>query len=329
MKKQRFLIYLLTLALLLCALTACAPKETTLETILPRANVIKASVSYLNKGLGDNIPQLSYEAVSSECANLCDLLYGAAPVTVEITDSYSPELNASHEIYLTTSGGTMTLYYDDYQNLINVPINRKVDERNVRVYLSFQAQGLAELLTAWEASLPEPEPVEPIPQPKPDFPPDDTALRSTIDPALFDLPAQDIAFEPATYLRESDAALYYAFGYHEKNELPQNKVLIVAVPDAADARQAAITSIVQNDYYVLVTVGYTAPADGEELLPAAALCERADIDLGKPVVFLDENRTLLYAQQLSIPGDIPEDAQPLEPSDAAGGEEGDGEPLEP
>ena len=109
----------------------------------------------------------------------------------------------------------------------------------------------------------------------------------------------------------------------------------MAVPDAADARQASITSIVQYYYYVLVTVGYTAPADGEELMPAAALCERADIDLGKPVVFLDENRTVLYAQQLSIPGDIPEDAQPLEPSepaepsDAAGGEEGDGEPLEP
>ena len=71
------------------------------------------------------------------------------------------------------------------------------------------------------------------------------------------------------------------------------------------------------------------PAEGEELLPAAVLCERADIDLGKPVVFLDENCTVLYAQQLSIPGDIPEAVQPDEPSDAAGGEEGDGEPLEP
>ena len=62
------------------------------------------------------------------------------------------------------------------------------------------------------------------------------------------------------------------------------------------------------------------------------LCDRADIDLGKPVVFLDESRTVLYVQQLSIPGDIPEDAQPTEPtepSDADGGEEGDGEPLEP
>ena len=332
MKKQRLLIYLLTFALLLGALSGCAPKATTLETILPRANVIKASVSYLGKGLGDNIPQLSYEAVTSECTQLCDLLYAADPVTVEITDSYSPELNASHEIYLTTSGGTMTLYYDDYQNLINVPINRKVDDRNVRVYLSFQAQGLADLLTAWGESLPEPEPVEPIAEPETAFPPDDAELRASIDATLFDQVAQDIAFEPATYLRESDGALYYAFGYHEKSELPQNKVLVVAAPDVADTRQAAITSIVHSDYYVLVTVSYTVPAEGEELLPAAVLCERADIDLGKPVVFLDESRTVLYVQQLSIPGDIPEDAQPAEPSepsDAAGGEEGDGEPLEP
>lgn len=35
MKKQRLLIYLLTFALLLGALSGCAPKETTLETILP------------------------------------------------------------------------------------------------------------------------------------------------------------------------------------------------------------------------------------------------------------------------------------------------------
>lgn len=332
MKKQRILIYLLVFSLLLCALSGCAPKETTLETILPRANVIKSSVSYLNEGLGDNIPQLSYEAVSSECSQLCDLLYAASPVTVEITDNYSPEFNASHEIYLTTSGGTMTLYYDDYQNLINVPINRKVDDRNVRVYLSFQAQGLADLLTAWAETLPEPAPIEPITVPEDIFPPDDAALRASVDPTLLDQPGQDILFEPATYLRERDSALYYAFGYHEKSELPQNKVLVVAVPDSTDARQAAITSIAQNDSYVLVTVGFSTPAEGETSLPAAVLCERADIDLGKPVVFLDESRTILYVQQLAIPGDVSSDvpsAESAEPSDAAGGEEGDGEPLEP
>lgn len=47
----------------------------------------------------------------------------------------------------------MSLYYDDYQNLLNVPINRRVDEESVRVYLSFQPTGLAELLSAWGEGL--------------------------------------------------------------------------------------------------------------------------------------------------------------------------------
>lgn len=336
MKKRIFLINLLILLLLCCSLCGCAKKETTLETILPRANVIKTSVSFLNEGLGENIPQLSYETVASECTQLCDLLYNAAPVTVEIPDSYSPELNASHEIFLTTSGGTMTLYYDDYQNLINVPINRKVNEQNVRVYLSFQSQGLYELLEDWKSTLPEPEPTVTAPEENTNFPPDDTELRAQIDPALFDQVAADIAFEPATYLHDGTAATYYAYAYHEKNELPQNKVLIVAAPDASETRQASISSIVKSDYYVLVTISFAQPADGADLTPAAVLCERANIDVGKPIVFIDENRSILYVQKLEIPGDIPESAidptattQPSEPSTAAGGEEGDGEALEP
>lgn len=336
MKKRKLLIYLLTLLVLVCMLCGCSQKETTLETILPRANVIKTSVSFLNEGLGENIPQLSYETVASECTQLCDLLYAAAPVTVEIPDSYSPELNASHEIFLTTSGGTMTLYYDDYQNLINVPINRKVNDQNVRVYLSFQTQGLYELMESWKATLPESEPV-PMPsvEESTNFPPDDTELRASIDMTLFDQVATDVAFEPATYLREGDNATYYAYAYHEKSELPQNKVLVVAVPDSAETRQASITSIVKNDYYVLVTVSFTPPADGAELTAAAVLCERADIDVDKPIVFIDESRNILYAQQLEIPGEISETVeptaseQPTEPSSAAGGEEGDGEALEP
>ena len=340
MKTKKLLIYFLLMLTLVCAFsTGCKQQDTTLESILPRANVIKASVAYLNVGVGENIPQVSYEAVASECVQLCDLLYAAQPVVIEITESYSPELNASHEVYLTTSGGTMTIYYDDYQNLINVPINRKVNEQNVRVYLSYQTTGLAELLSAWQETLPAAAPVEPsVSTNTQTTPPDDAELRAQIDPALFDQAAVGINVTPVAYDHPDDNAVFYAYGYHEKSELPQNQVLIVAAPGAAETRQASILSVVRSDYYVLVNIGYAEPAEGAALTDAAVMVERADIDVDKPVIFLDENRTVLYAQYLDIPGETPvaidtvtpeATEAPAEPSDAAGGEEGDDEPLQP
>lgn len=330
MRMRKLLIYVLAVLMLMsCMVTGCKQQDTTLESILPRANVIKASVSFLNVGVGENIPQLSFETVTSECTQLCDLLYSALPVVIEITENYSPEFNASHEIYLTTSGGTMTVYYDDYQNLINVPINRKVDEQNVRVYLSYQTTGLAELLGEWKEMLPAPAPIEPVGGTTAQTtPPDDAALRETIDVTLFDQAAAEIAFEATEYTRETDDALYYAYGYHEKSELPQNKVLMIAQPDAASGAQTGIASITRSDYYVLVNVAAGAQN-------SAVLVERADVDVDLPVIFLDENRSILYAQYLDIPGEAPvsiDDVtpeQPTEPSSAAGGEEGNGEPLEP
>ena len=70
---------------------------------------------------------------------------------------------------------------------------------------------------------------------------------------------------------------------------------------------------------------------------AAVLCDRADFDKNKPVCFVDESGNLLYAQELTLPvvsentaADAPEATQqPDLPSDAAGGEQGDGEPLQP
>ena len=110
--KKRFAIYLLVVLLALL-LTGCKSDEVRLEDLLPRENVQEVSVSYLSTGVGENIPSVRYAADTTEYGQLCDLLYGAAPVVVEIPSNYSPEINASHEIFLTTSGGTMSLYYDD------------------------------------------------------------------------------------------------------------------------------------------------------------------------------------------------------------------------
>jgi hypothetical protein len=233
-------------------------------------------------------------------------------------------------VYLTTSGGTMTIYYDDYQNLINVPINRKVNEQNVRVYLSYQTAGLAELLSAWQETLPAAAPVEPsVSTNTQTTPPDDTELRAQIDPALFDQAAVGINVTPVAYDHPDDNAVFYAYGYHEKSELPQNQVLIVAAPGAAETRQASILSVVRSDYYVLVNVAAMADSSA-----SAVLVERADVDVDLPVIFIDENRSILYAQYLDIPGETPVteptvQETPDEPSSAAGGEVGDDEPLQP
>ena len=327
MKTKKLLIYVAAMLLLVCCLTTgCKQQDTTLESILPRANVIKTSVSFLNVGVGENIPQVSYEAVASECGQLCDLLYAAVPVVIEITDSYSPELNASHEIYLTTSGGTMTVYYDDYQNLLNVPINRKVDEQSVRVYLSYQTTGLSELLGQWQEGLVAATPSVPNTETNATVnPPDDADLRAQIDATLFDQAAVEVTFEPATMADPVQGDLYYAYGYHEKNELPQNKVLVVAQASAADGVQRGIASITRSDYYVLVHVNAMSTE-------TAVLVERADVDADIPVIFIDENRNILYAQYLDIPGEAPvniDSMLPEQPSDAAGGEVGGDEPLEP
>ncbi len=325
------------LALMLMALAGCKAEETTLQNLLPRESVTEAAVSFLNEGLGDNIPQLRYAAGSEEFAQLCDLLYAAQPVQVEIQTNYSPELNASQEIYLATAAGTMTVYYDDYQNLINVPINRKVDGQSVRVYMSFQSADLPAMMQTLQAALPEPEPaVDPAAEQNPGFPPDDSALRAQLDMSAVLAAGTPIGFEQASCLRESDGAVYYVYNSDEKTELPQDKVLVTAVPQSTETRQAAVASIEENDTCIRVTVALSDLAEGEAPVPAAVLCDRADFDKNKPVCFVDESGNLLYAQELTLPvvsentADAPEATQQPElPSDAAGGEQGDGEPLQP
>lgn len=331
--KKRPVIYMLVLALMLTMFTGCQQKSTDIETILPKAQVINAGVSFLNVSVGQNIPQLSYEPTATEFTQLCDAVYAAASVTVEIPVSYSPELNASHEIALVTENGTMAVYYDDFQNILNIPINRKVNDETVRVYMSFQPTGLTELLNAWQATLPEPEPIEPPVDPN-QFPPDDTQLRATIDPELFSQASTEITSEPASYVREQDGAVYYVFSHDDKEELPENKLMMVAVPEAGEIRQVSIASIVENDYYIIATVALADVLEGAQLTDAAVLCERADLEKGKPIVFINEQGEILYAQNLVItplsaqdPA-IPTD-DPSEPSNAAGGQVGDDEPLQP
>ena len=145
-----------------------------------------------------------------------------------------------------------------------------------------------------------------------------------------------IGFEQASCLRESDGAVYYVYNSDEKTELPQDKVLVAAVPQSTETRQAAVASIEENDACIRVTVALSDLAEGEAPVPAAVLCDRADFDKNKPVCFVDESGNLLYAQELTLPvvsentADAPEATQqPDLPSDAAGGEQGDGEPLQP
>ncbi len=316
MKKNR-IAFCLALVLLLSLLSGCATKEITMESLLPRTNVIKASVAYLNVGLGEDIPSLSYETIATECGDLCDILYSATPVVLDLGETtYSPELNATHEIGLTTSAGTLKLYYDDYQNLISVPTVKGMDEGNVRVYQNFQTTGLSELLSLWQGNLPvnEPEPATeelPVEEPVEDdvfIAPDDSSLRSLIDVTLLSEAGDEVAFENADYDQFAAVDVFYAFGYHEMDTLPESKVLLVAAAAEGTGLKCGISRVEVNGTYVKVYVTRSQLADGE--VNGAALIERASVDLGKPIVFLDDTETVLYVQLLSIPGEAAETVDP-------------------
>ena len=306
-QKRRGVLGLLLLIALILPVMGCQQQEVYLEDLLPRDSVQQAAVSYLNIGVGENIPRVDYASGTSQCDQLLSLLYGAAPVVVEIPSNYSPEINASHEIFLTTSGGTMSLYYDDYQNLLNVPINRRVDEESVRVYLSFQPTGLAELLSAWGEGLNSSS--ASTGNTSSFVPPDDSALRASIDSTLFDQVSAEIAFTASTYERSGDSAVYYAFGSAEMPSLPQDQVLFVAAPAVGDARQAAIASISESDFYILVRVAFSETATGS-IAPSAVLCARAD--KGKPIVFVDADQNILYVQTLTA---LAENSTPTQSAD--------------
>lgn len=316
LKKKFCGVLALFLLALLLPLTGCQQQEVDLEDLLPRESVQQAAVSYLNIGVGENIPRLDYAVGSTECDQLLSLLYGAAPVVVEIPTNYSPEINASHELFLTTAGGTMTLYYDDYQNLLNVPINRRVDEESVRVYLSFQPTGLAELLTAWGEGL-----SSTVATGSTDagafVPPDDSALRASIDTTLFDQVSTEIAFTASTYTPTGDGAVYYAFGSNELSTLSPDQVLFVASPAAGDARQATISSISESDFYILVHVAFADGTAGATT-PAAVLCARSDVEKGKPIVFVDGDLNVLYVETLAaLPAESADPNASADPSASA------------
>ncbi len=356
MKKRSFIIAIL-LAALLMVLPGCKSETMDVQSLLPRENVTQASVDFLSVGVGQNIPRISHAVADADCAVLLDEVYAAAPVTVEIPENYSPELNASHEIYLTTSLGTMSLLYDEYQNILNVPINRKVKDQAVRVYLSLRPAGLSQLLATWQQGLnTQNTPPAPDDQTE-DFPPDDAQLRAALDTTLFDLVGTPIDFAPSAYAGEHASALYYALGSERRPELAQDQALVVAAPQSGETRQVSISEIVENDYYILVRVAFGEAVAGQDALPAAVLCRRADLEKGKPIVFLDGDRNVLYVQApLGEPGaQSPIDpaqpdagntpdaaltqpdvtaaptatAPPASPSTAAGGEERDDEPLQP
>lgn len=313
-QKRRGVLGLLLLIALILPVMGCQQQEVYLEDLLPRDSVQQAAVNYLNIGVGENIPRVDYASGTSQCDQLLSLLYGAAPVVVEIPSNYSPEINASHEIFLTTSGGTMSLYYDDYQNLLNVPINRRVDEESVRVYLSFQPTGLAELLSAWGEGLSSSS--ASTGNTSSFVPPDDSALRASIDSTLFDQVSAEIAFTASTYERSGDSAVYYAFGSAEMPSLPQDQVLFVAAPAVGDARQAAIASISESDFYILVRVAFSETATGS-IAPSAVLCVRADVDKGKPIVFVDADQNILYVQTLTALADNSAPAESADPEASA------------
>lgn len=181
------------------------------------------------------------------------------------------------------------------------------------MYLSFQPTGLAELLSAWGEGLSSSS--ASTGNTSSFVPPDDSALRASIDSTLFDQVSAEIAFTASTYERSGDSAVYYAFGSAEMPSLPQDQVLFVAAPAVGDARQAAIASISESDFYILVRVAFSETATGS-IAPSAVLCARADVDKGKPIVFVDADQNILYVQTLTALADNSAPTQSADPERA-------------
>ena len=331
MKKNKIAL-ILALVLVMSLFTGCKPKEITMESLLPRTNIIKASVEYLSLGLGENIPQLSYETISTECGELCDVLYASTPVILDLgSTTYSPELNATHEIGLTTSAGTLKLFYDEYQNLVSVPTMKGLDEGNVRVYQTFQTTGLSELLASWQSVLPvnEPEPsteelpVEEEPAVETFAAPDDSTLRAAVDETLLAQAGTEVAFESTDYEKFAAMSdLFYAFGSEEMDTLPENQLMLVAAAAEGTGLKCAVSRVEINDSYVKVFISRSLLEEGE--VNGAALVEKASVDVNKPIVFMDDAGSILYVQSLGTsdePAEIEETTEALEEAPAETAEE--------
>ena len=191
--------------------------------------------------------------------------------------SYSPEMNASHILYLHTAQGSMPIYMDSYHGIFSVPMMRNEQDQQVRTYMTFQplfnedgsASPLWQLLTDLEPVRVEPQSVlENSAQPSASasssqvdlsgfVPPDDSALREQIDQALLSSSGETILFESGSNDYAAETPLYYAFDSASLSGVAEGRVYIAACPEASSSQLASIASITKVEGALLVRVQFS------------------------------------------------------------------------
>lgn len=308
----RVLVVLLVLAL---TLTACQAKG--LEDRLPRKNATSLSVSYMGY-VADQIPQAVIESANANFSLMLDVLYGAEEVVlgVENVGSYSPELNASHVLYLHTEAGSMPVYLDEFQGVFSVPLvkNQKDGdlETKVRIYKSFKPSATA--MAALSAALVECEPAQQpdagAQQPGQDAledaaatppslagftPEDDSALRGQITAEQIAAAGELVSFTDAgSNPHRGETALYYAFDETTLAGVESGRLYLVACPAQSEGKGATISAITKNETGLIVRVMF---ADGQPNSHNAAYIDLAAATAGSQIVFVsDADGSILYCQ---------------------------------
>ena len=253
---------LLALLLVLCLLAGC--QSSDLSSVFAKSDINGVTISYMGY-TGDDIPSTELTAEDETLASVLDALYTAEPVTLDLSQaqSYSPEMNASHILYLHTAQGSMPLYMDSYHGIFSVPMMRNEQDQQVRTYMTFQplfnedgsASPLWQLLTDLEPVRVEPQSVlENSAQPSASaassqvdlsgfVPPDDSALRAQVDQALISSSGETILFESGSNDYAAETPLYYAFDSASLSGVAEGRVYIAACPEASSSQLASIASI--------------------------------------------------------------------------------------
>lgn len=323
--RRNTLCALLAIVLVLLALPLTGCSEITLSSLLTKESITSFTVCYTTMGTGDAIPQTEVAAGDVSFAPIVNALYEADPVTLKVTQvqSYSPELNASHLIYLHTAAGSMPVYYDQFQALLCVPYMRKDGETQVLTYLCFQPSS-----TSFSDTITALEPVGETPQSvlnQPTAPtasydlsaftaPDDSALRATVTPEMLAATGDSVPFEGASNAYSGTNAVYQAFAGGQLAGVADGRAYLVACPASTVNESAAISSITNAGELLLVRVLFSQRQD---MSMNAALIDASVLGQSKTILFLrDDDASVLYVQQFTAPAADPADPTPVDPTAA-------------
>jgi hypothetical protein len=316
---------LVVLLLLLVGVSAgCAAKQTTLEDAFPREGVSDARVYFVS--MEGYVTHL--ERGGREYNALLDALYGAPPAE-QLPESYSPELQCTHRVVLSSEAGDLTLYYDDeLGTFFHAGYVKTKREGDIKTYYAFAAQ-MADEMNAFAA-------IASVPAKPVDEPPlaIDPLLRADVDLQELVKPGQAIDYETFTYAYQEDTPLYAVLTHEDQVPGLQNGYLLFVAASGmkpTDGYLIDIGSIEENDSYYVVKVWHDAPVEGAEVsdqptYPAVAVkVDARRVMAKKIVVFINEKDEILSLTRISrdFLDNLPTPMPPLATPEPYEGDEGE------